>query len=67
MKPTVGRIVHYIDKNSAHRAAIVTVAGRESLNLTVFDPRGMTYGVEYCVESSGGESNTWHWPERDEA
>lgn len=72
MKPTVGRIVHYVsygtpggEFKSECRAAII--AGAESLSplvdLVVFNPQGLFFNVvPYSEEHKGG---TWHWPERE--
>jgi len=64
--PTVGRIVHYVDRDGAHLAAIVTEASPDSryVNLTVFDPIGIHFfdDVEHDEAQTPG---TWHWPERD--
>jgi len=67
VKPSVGRIVHYMeergDDDSVCRAAIVTLAEGQSVDLRVFVPGGEfeKWGV--------GESDMvggWHWPEREQ-
>lgn len=74
MKPTVGRIVHYVARGSAdgkfppvHRAAIVAadpVDDYFTCNLVVLNPQGIFFDeVAFDPNKSPG---TWHWPERDE-
>lgn len=72
MKPSVGRIVHYVsygtpkgEYDSQCRAAIVTEVSEvgEACGLAVFNPTGMFFNSCLHDESvkSGG---TWHWPEQ---
>ena len=78
MKPTVGRIVHYVSYGtpggeyaSECRAAVVTEVGPEHrtghwpLGLAVLNPEGMFFnrGVPFGTADEGG---SWHWPEREE-
>lgn len=73
---TVGRIVHYIDNDDEHRAAIVVyVWNKESglVNLQVFNngqygdpyhaPEGayLKTSVQYSEQPT---TNTWHWVEK---
>lgn len=66
MKPTVGRIVHYVNENGEHCAAIVAKVWSDTcVNLTLFTPNG---GTESRTSASYDElprSYSWHWPERD--
>lgn len=76
MKPSVGRIVHYVshgspvqpDGTQAHeskcRAAIITeVWSDTTVNLAVLNPTGMFFNSsEY--DETGTEGGSWHWPER---
>lgn len=73
MKPTVGRIVHYVsygtpggEYTSQCRAAIVTEVWADdgTVNLAVVNPTGMFFNSASHDEDekSGG---TWHWPERE--
>lgn len=78
MKPSVGRIVHYVSYGtpggeypSVCRAAIITDA--ESSNETcslVLNPEGMFFNptVIHSEITVDGKHNggTWHWPERVE-
>lgn len=70
MKPSVGRIVHYVsygtpngEYRSECRAAIVTSVEGEFANLAVFNPTGMFFNG--CLQDEGSKAGgTWHWPER---
>lgn len=66
MKPTVGRIVHYVDPESYdHDAAIVTkVNGDGTVNLKVFGPTDTEWRATEIPESNDHIAFTWHWPER---
>jgi len=77
MKPTVGRIVHFIDpRNDDHLAAIITWIPdypgiEQAVNLAVFNRDGSQFtrvGISYFAPSVNIQcpSNTWHWPEREE-
>lgn len=73
MKPSVGRVVHYVSYGTPNgeyvsqcRAAIVTETedgGGEACGLAVLNPTGMFFSKALHDESrkSGG---TWHWPEK---
>jgi hypothetical protein len=74
MKPTIGRIVHYVDFNKNHWPAIVTHVEEASgvLSLTVFTALKAYERNEgiLCVAVIHGENEepgTWHWPEREGA
>lgn len=63
----VGRIVHYVDKDGYHNAAIVTFVGERDdgfVDLFVTSVDKHTYFVGDVQMDSGGECETWHWPER---
>jgi hypothetical protein len=68
-KPSIGRIVHYVDAVDMHMAAIivdVNVHAWAGVNLVVFDHGGNTFprtGVPFSAEP---RESTWHWPERVE-
>lgn len=78
MKPTVGRIVHYISlrgpdgsyPDNAHSPAVITRVWTDTcVNLAVFEDASVS-GVRFvtsCVqdESSTPALYTWHWPERE--
>ncbi len=67
-KPTLGRIVHYVDYAGYERAAIVTSTVDDKVQLTFFGPAGSVIAAPLSVEESTdpSEPNTWHWPEREE-
>ena len=77
MKPSVGRIVHYVsygtpggEYKSECRAAVVTEVTadpRESAGLCVLNPEGQFFNRAVPHdEPHDGEyhGGTWHWPER---
>ena len=75
MKPTVGRIVHYVsygtpggEYKSECRAAIITEVinpdGGDMLSIAVFNPSGMFFNT--CIHDEEKSGGTWHWPERVE-
>jgi hypothetical protein len=70
-KPSVGRIVHYVEDSTCRPAMIVEIEPKDAggykagdTHLNVFTTRR---GVEtaYAVkQGEPGRANTWHWPER---
>lgn len=68
MKPTVGRIVHFVNESGTHMAAIVTKVWTDTcVNLVVFEPYdGCPTVVRTSVcESVNSAPFSWHWPERE--
>jgi hypothetical protein len=69
-KPTVGRVVHYVNAghslgtySSTCRAAIVTdVKDDVTISLCVFTPKGNFFYEELAYDA-GKAGGTWHWPE----
>lgn len=80
MKPSVGRIVHYVSYGtpggeypSVCRAAVITeVQSDTNISLCVLNPTGQFFNthVSYSEENTDNVTTfrpgTWHWPERVE-
>lgn len=81
MKPTVGRIVHYVSYGTPggeyqpeHRAAVIAglniLPGEDqeihSVSLVVLNPNGLFFNTEVFQDEHEKRGGTWHWPERDE-
>lgn len=62
-KPSIGRIVHYVNHSGQHLAAIVTKVNDSTVHLGVFDDAYVVIKYVDYDESTG--INTWHWPERE--
>jgi hypothetical protein len=64
VKPTIGRIVRYVNRSSEEwPAIIVAVHGDESVNLQVFTSPTVIPAAKVPFDAAGG-SFSWHWPER---
>ena len=74
MKPSVGRIVHYVsygtpggEYTSECRAAIITETNTsDTVGLAVLNPTGMFFNRTIVHDEDGKSGGTWHWPERIE-
>ncbi len=76
MKPSIGRIVHFVDSGYHYAAIITRVYSETIVDVTVFvPPHSPQTGVEAVRPvvqiagvffSASGETGTWHWPEREE-
>lgn len=80
MKPSIGRIVHYVsygtpggEYGKACRAAIVTEIPEQTkpdgpnplVGLAVLNPTGMFFNQAVPYHPGpGAGGGTWHWPER---
>lgn len=71
MKPSVGRIVHYVsygtpggEYTSQCRAAIIAGVSEGALcDLVVLNPTGLFFNP--CPQDEESKrGGTWHWPER---
>lgn len=80
MKPSVGRIVHYVsygtpggEYHAECRAAVVTeVTGYFEqrgyvVGLCVMNPTGLFFNREMEQSEEDHRGGTWHWPERVES
>ena len=75
MKPSVGRIVHYVSRGNPSgecRAAIITEAdGSDTVGLIVFNPTvgvsGQRFDRAVANDEEWRAAGTWHWPERVES
>jgi hypothetical protein len=81
MKPSIGRIVHYVltAEDSPHHpgdhrpAIVVRVWSEDCVNLRVFcdggndRPDGQDLWITSAtLDASAAAGGTWHWPEREE-
>lgn len=75
MKPSIGRIVHYVsygtpggEYKSECRAAIVTAVSveHEFVDLFVANPTGVFFNQSVPQDEEFHHGGTWHWPERVE-
>lgn len=65
MKPTVGRIVHYRNREGICRAAIVAqvIDANETILLVVFGQGTVVWRTVPGIPHEGPLG--WHWPERE--
>ena len=72
MKPSIGRIVHYISYGTPngefkpeHRAAIITRVGDadDTIDICVLNPTGLYFNQNV---NKGDREGQWHEPERVE-
>lgn len=73
MKPTIGRIVHFVRGATERPAIIVHVSTDGAVNLQVFNDSGYLGSLGDALPSvtwetsvrysEGGENRTWHWPQ----
>lgn len=67
MKPTVGRIVHFMDGQDVYAAMIVWVFTDTCVNLVVWNSSGKQLNavqVEKSEKLDGYEAGKWQWPPR---
>jgi hypothetical protein len=75
MKPSMGRIVRYVNEEGVHLAAIVTYVytdDDECVDLTVFQRPHLNQGewkqFTGAIQVAYSEDflpNSWHWPPRE--
>lgn len=74
MRPSVGRIVHYVSYGTPGdgeygkcRAAVVTETDTsETVALAVLNPTGLFFDRTVVHDETAKVGGTWHWPERVE-
>ncbi len=71
VKPTIGRIVHYVARQyslelSHHPAIITRVEGTTGCSLTVFHENSEAHMVRVPQDEDKKQIGTWHWPEKVE-
>jgi hypothetical protein len=78
MKPTIGRIVHYVAYGTpcgkympgAHRAAVVTETSVDDpaarIGICIINPTGLFFAQDVRQDPTGLQPGTWHWPEREQ-
>lgn len=69
MKPSVGRIVHWVDTHGQCVAALVYAVPDEphTALLTIFQSGiPLSHGELTHQDEHGRAAGTWHWPERVE-
>lgn len=78
MKPSTGRVVHYVSHGTPRRpdgtqayysecrAAIVTEVclDGQTVGLCVLNPTGQFFNRGVQQDESGHKGGSWHWPER---
>jgi len=66
MKPTIGRIVRFVDEDNQIWPAIVTLVHFDTtVSLQVFRQSDIVPATSVAfMEKGAGVHNTWHWPER---
>ncbi len=73
MRPTVGRVVHYISHGSPngqylpeHRSAMITaVDSAGGVSLAIFNPTGIFFSLLVPEDQTAQAPGSWHWPERE--
>jgi hypothetical protein len=68
MKPSLGRIVHYVGADGTHHAAIITRvwSGDTCVNLTVFHSGAcLPEAATSVVLNEPSVPFSWHWPEKE--
>ena len=74
MRPSIGKIVHFVMPNGKHRPAIIEEVWTDNcVDLVVFIgpndvPQALTqaWGASSVLYDGTCEPHSWHWPEREE-
>lgn len=75
MKPSVGRVVHYVAYGTPKgefpanvcRAAVVSQVGEgENCGVVVLNPTGLFFNIDIPHDEGAKAPGSWHWPERVE-
>ena len=70
-KPTIGRIVHYVDQygtleaGERHRPAMIAELPEGRVTLLVFGAPQNEYVYNAQFNETTKPKRTWHWPERE--
>lgn len=68
MKPSIGRIVHFLELNGRHRAAIISDVHSDTIvDLHIMQPSSETpvrLFVDAAFDEYGRNAYSWHWPEK---
>lgn len=67
MKPSIGRIVHFVWGATHFPAIVINVRSDETVNLEPFvdRPDAPTGAQLEVMHNEQAQHNTWHWPERE--
>lgn len=65
-KPSVGRVVHFVDGQDNCCSAQVAHVHDDgmTINIGYLDRNGVAYNSTSVAYSAEPKSYTWHWPER---
>lgn len=65
MKPSIGRIVHWVSPDGVTCAAIITEVAEASVCLSVFPSHGdLVRCLEGVLYSEAPQADHWTWPPR---
>lgn len=66
MKPSIGRIVHYVGGDGQHCAGIITRVWSDTcVNLSVFvESEKLFVATSVIHDPKATDPNSWHWPEK---
>lgn len=75
MKPTIGRVVHYVSRGSLDGKYppmhvplhVVVVYNGSIVDGWTLNPRGQRYEEYVPFDPDEKEPGTWHWPEREDS